>query len=184
MAKLTSYGVASGKNFTPARVKLHLGCNTDIRQGYINVDRLPGPGIDVATDLNERWPWEDDSIDYIRAYHLFEHLDGPPSLPGQFWCMNEAWRILKPGGELEMEVPSMNGPGGVQDPTHVTFWVLNTFLYFQAGTNHHALYFPHTLVGGFDVCATEGEPDTMGVISITASLTKLTHEEIAAARRA
>lgn len=172
-----------GQDFTPARVKLHLGCNIDIKAGYINVDLRPGSGVDIATDLNEPWPWENESVDYIRAYHVFEHLEGPPGVRGQFWCMNEVYRVLKPGGELEMEVPSMNGPGGVQDPTHVTFWVPNTFLYFQAGTNHHGLYFPHTMHGGFDVCATEGPPDGMGVISINASLTKLTHAEIAERRR-
>lgn len=172
-----------GQEFTPDRVKLHLGCNTDIRPGYINVDLKAGPGVDVVTDLNKPWPWEDESVDYIRAYHVFEHLDGPPDVKGQFWCMNEVYRVLKPGGELQMEVPAMNSPGGVQDPTHVTFWVLNSFFYFQAGTNHHTLYYPHTMHGGFNVCATEDKPDSMGVITLGASLIKLTHEEIAEARR-
>ena len=52
--------------------------------------------------------------------------------------MNEAWRVLKPGGRFEIVVPSaVKGSGFVQDPTHVSQWCHNTFQYFVKGQYAH-----------------------------------------------
>lgn len=45
--------------------------------------------------------------------------------------MNEAWRVLKPSAAIEIFVPSTDGRGAFQDPTHVSFWNANTFAYFS-----------------------------------------------------
>ena len=47
--------------------------------------------------------------------------------------MNEMWRVLCPGGQAEIAVPTTDGPGAFQDPTHVTFWNRRSFLYYEAG---------------------------------------------------
>jgi SAM-dependent methyltransferase len=48
--------------------------------------------------------------------------------------MNEAHRVLKPGGVFEVIVPIVNDPltwHAIADPTHVSFWVPESFHYFD-----------------------------------------------------
>ena len=33
-------------------IKLHLGCGTDIRAGWVNLDCAKLPGVDIVHDLN------------------------------------------------------------------------------------------------------------------------------------
>lgn len=80
--------------------KLNLGCGEDKKEGYINVDWSPLPKPDVVHDLNKLpYPFEDNSIDLIEAFHVLEHLDTP------FVIMKEFHRILKVGGTLHVKVP-------------------------------------------------------------------------------
>ena len=44
--------------------------------------------------------------------------------------MNEAYRVLAPGGWLFIDVPSTDGRGAFQDPGHVSFWNENSFWYY------------------------------------------------------
>src|SRR3990167_9188778 len=37
--------------------------------------------------------------------------------------MNECYRVLAPGGILNIEVPTIAGPGAFQDPTHCRYFV-------------------------------------------------------------
>ena len=39
-------------------------------------------------------------------------------------------RVLAPGGWAFIEVPSTDGRGAFQDPTHVSYWNENSFLYY------------------------------------------------------
>ncbi|MFM6265385.1 MAG: methyltransferase domain-containing protein, partial [Dolichospermum sp.] len=66
----------------------------------------------------------DHSVDFIKAYDIIEHL------PNRIHTMNEIWRILKPGGIVDISVPSTDGRGAFQDPTHVSFWNINSFMYY------------------------------------------------------
>jgi len=110
--------------------KLNLGCNQNILPGWINVDRYPFKGVDVITNLEEPWPWQDDSIQYIRAFDIVEHLKDP------IHTMNEAWRVLGHGGIFEVWVPSTDGRGAFQDQTHVSFWNQNSFSYYSQKLNN------------------------------------------------
>jgi hypothetical protein len=108
--------------------KLNLGCCDRKVPGYLGVDRVPGPAVDVIADLSKPWPWPDASIDEIMAHDIIEHL------PDKILTMNETWRVLKPGGKAEIVVPTVDGPGAFQDPTHVSFWHRHSFWYFEAGS--------------------------------------------------
>lgn len=109
-------------------MKLNLGCSDDLRPGFVNVDIAPPS--DQRADLRQAWPWPDSSVDEIRAHDIIEHL------PDKIHTMNEAWRVLKPGGVLDIEVPTTDGRGAFQDPTHVSFWNRNGFFYFEHGNPH------------------------------------------------
>lgn len=89
--------------------------------GFTTVDLF---NADVTTDLNKAWPFADGSLGVIKAHHIFEHLTDP------IHAMNEAFRCLAPGGWLLLEVPSTDGRGAFQDPTHVSFWNENSIRYY------------------------------------------------------
>lgn len=87
----------------------------DCPEGYTPLDCVEVPGGIVA-DLNGPWPLADNSVGVIRAHDAIEHLRDP------IHVMNEAWRVLAPGGFFLIMVPSTSGPGAWCDPTHVSFW--------------------------------------------------------------
>lgn len=102
--------------------KLDLGGRFNSMPGYTSVDKFDA---DVNTDLDlNHWPFPDDSVGVIMASHIFEHLKDPVR------TMNEAFRILAPGGWLFIDVPSTDGRGAFQDPTHVSFWNQNSIWYY------------------------------------------------------
>jgi hypothetical protein len=75
-------------------------------------------------------------------------LPAVPPLPlrhprGPIHVMNEAHRVLVPGGMLDIEVPTTEGRGAWQDPTHVTFWNRNSFLYYTEGDAHRTRFGKH-----------------------------------------
>ena len=55
-------------------VRINLGCNQRPQRGYINVDIVDYPGVDVVADLEKRWPWEDGSVDEVACADLPEHI--------------------------------------------------------------------------------------------------------------
>ncbi len=83
-------------------MRLNLGCGTDIKPGYVNVDARKIPGVDVVTDLAAKWPWDDGSVDEILMLDFLEHFPYR-STEG---ILQQAWKVLKPGGALVVQVPS------------------------------------------------------------------------------
>ena len=55
-------------------MKLNLGCCDAAIPGFVNVDLVAGPGVDQVADLSKPWPWADNSIEYVRAWDIIEHL--------------------------------------------------------------------------------------------------------------
>ncbi len=110
-----------------SKVKLNLGCCDACIPGFVNVDVVSGPGVDHVADLRNGWPWGENSVEHVRAWDIIEHL------PDKIHTMNEIHRVLVPGGSAEIVVPTTDGPGAFQDPTHVSFWNRRSFLYYEAG---------------------------------------------------
>jgi SAM-dependent methyltransferase len=89
----------------------------------------PRPGYDVLDkvlghDLDGPWPLEDGSVGVLRASDALEHLRDPVH------TMNEAYRVLAPGGWFLTHTPSTDGRGAFCDPTHVSFWNELSFRYY------------------------------------------------------
>ncbi len=100
--------------------------------GFITVDQREG--ADIVCDLEQDWPFETSSVGIVRACHVFEHLSDP------IHTMNELYRVLAPGGFAFIELPSTDGRGAWQDPTHKSWWNENSFFYYTRKT--HALFVP------------------------------------------
>jgi hypothetical protein len=119
-------------------MKLYLGAGQKRLSGYLHVDVVNCPGIDVVHDLNQLpWPWEDNSVNVIVAEDLVEHL----AINLIQFC-DEAWRVLAERGELFVRTPHHAGPSSWIDPTHR--WHLNeqAFHYLDPDT-HWGQTYPH-----------------------------------------
>jgi len=90
-------------------------------EGNDGVDLAHGP---IFADLDDDWPFETGSVGVIRAHDALEHLRDPVH------TMQEAYRVLAPGGWLLTQTPSTDGRGAFQDPTHVSYWNENSFWYY------------------------------------------------------
>jgi predicted SAM-dependent methyltransferase len=82
--------------------KLHIGCGTYPRAGWINIDKLQLPGVDRVLDIREGLPFE--NVDMIYGEHLLEQL---PLVDGLSF-MREARRVLNDGGVLRLTTPNLD----------------------------------------------------------------------------
>ena len=93
-------------------MKLNLGCGKKLKEGFINVD-IENPA-DKIVDLNKYpYQFEDNSIDYILAEHIIEHLQNPNKF------LEEIHRILKVGGKARIETPHYKNPSSYYDFSHL-----------------------------------------------------------------
>jgi SAM-dependent methyltransferase len=104
--------------------RLNLGCGTDIRAGYVNLDSAALPGVDVVHDIGERpLPFDAESFDEILCKDVLEHVELVPT-------MRELHRILRPGGRLRVIAPHFTSAAAWVDPTHRTAFSVETFGFF------------------------------------------------------
>lgn len=129
-------------------MRLNLGCCDRHLDGYINVDRVQP--ADVIADLELDWPWPDSSVKQIVADDILEHL------PDKIHTMNEAWRVLEPDGLFRFRVPTTDGWGAFQDPTHRSFWTPNDLLYYTEGAPEHKRFaLPYGIAARFAIVSAE-----------------------------
>jgi SAM-dependent methyltransferase len=115
--------------------QLNLGCGTDIRTGWVNLDRAALPGVDVVHDLGSLpLPFPSEAFERICAKDVIEHLDYIPLL-------RELHRILRPGGTLEIQVPHFTSAGNYIDPTHRRKFSVRTFEFFVADSEFRRDYY-------------------------------------------
>jgi len=117
--------IASG-----APLKLDLGCGQRPRSGFYAVDHLEVDGVDLVADLNKSLDLlPDNSTEYVYSHHVFEHVHEFLAL------MREIYRIVLPGGTIEIIVPHFSNVFGYSDPTHVRFFGLYSMYYFVSPEN-------------------------------------------------
>jgi hypothetical protein len=154
-------------------VNVDLGCGTHKAEGFIGVDLVDADGVDVIANLNGHFPFPDNSVDFLKAHDIIEHL------PDRIHTMNEIWRILKPDGIVDISVPSTDGRGAFQDPTHVSFWNINSFMYYcqefppyLAGCQSH-----YGFKGQFSIVSIDEKNSGNQVIQVHAVLKAIKSEE-------
>lgn len=84
-------------------LRLHVG-GEEVKAGWKILNIQAKPGVDfigTATDLSQ---FADNTVDEIYASHIYEHLDYTGEL---FTALNEAFRVIKPGGMFKVGVPDL-----------------------------------------------------------------------------
>lgn len=127
-------------------MRLNLGCGSQAEDGWINVDWLEIPGVDVVHNLLLfPYPFEDESANEIKAVDVLEHLPNytPDNLATGVEFVKECHRILKPGGTLIIQVPHADSPNTWTDLTHVRGYTERSMNYFDDRTDlgrHYGYY--------------------------------------------
>jgi len=124
----------------PTGVRVDLGSTDSVAPDCTHgLDIVPNPALKnlIVADLTKPWPFHDGGVDHFRAHDIIEHL------ADKIHTMNEAWRSLRHGGTIEIVVPTTEGSGAWQDPTHVSFWNRRSFLYFETGNPYRERFARH-----------------------------------------
>jgi SAM-dependent methyltransferase len=93
---------------------LNLGCGTDIRPGFINLDKFALPGVDIVYDIALfPYPFSSNAFSTILLINVLEHL------PDTIKVMEELHRICKHGALLTIRVPYWSSILNATDITHI-----------------------------------------------------------------
>jgi len=115
--------------------KLNLGCGYNKVEGYVNIDNRQVVDPDLCVDVTKGLPFDDNSVVEVRAFDFLEHIPIGKTVA----VIEEIWRVLQPDGKFFHFTPSTDGRGAWQDPTHVSFWNKNSWLYYMDDL-HRDLY--------------------------------------------
>lgn len=120
-------------------IRLDIGCGSSKQPGFVGIDKMALPGVDIVHDLEKTpWPLPDNCVIQALASHVLEHID--PAQGTFLRVMDEIWRVLKPGSRFMFAVPYAGSPGYWQDPTHCNGITERTLWYFDPLAKGGALY--------------------------------------------
>lgn len=116
-------------------LKLDLGCGISKRDGFVGVDSLSLQGVDVVHNLTSYpYPFENDIVDEIWMDNVLEHIPQPINV------IEEIYRISKNGAKITIAVPYFRSFYSAIDPTHVNFFGVWWFKYFDPNHAFHHKY--------------------------------------------
>lgn len=131
------------------RCAVDLGCGTTPSNRF-NVNNIYGLDLHENKSTGvykcrlgfEKIPFEDNSIDYLTAYDLLEHIPrySDHSDIGHtpfIYLMNECFRVLRPGGVFLSQTPIYPYLGAFQDPTHNNIMTVDTFRMYFSNEKHN-----------------------------------------------
>lgn len=142
---------------TKEPLKLNLGSGPTKMEGFVSVDCIKFPEVDVVADLKKKWPWKNNTVVEVHASHVVEHLDAMERVH----FVNELYRVLIPDGKATIVTPHWANSRAYGDPTHAwppvaEFWFYYLSKEWRLGDKSKSLNgnAPHTdityLKGGFN----------------------------------
>ncbi len=137
-------------------LKLNLGSGPTKIPGFISVDNIKFPEVDVVCDLTKKWPFDDNTVDEATASHVVEHFTAMERVH----FVNELYRVMIPGGKATIVAPCWSSCRAYGDPTHCwppvsEFWFYYLSKDWRLGNkaNENKGNAPHTdatyIQGGF-----------------------------------
>lgn len=85
-------------------MKLNLGCGTDVRPGWVNIDSRPDVGADLVLDITRQLPFGDSSVKEVLAQDILEHL----TTQQLHLVLAQISRVLRSGGRLHVRLPDVD----------------------------------------------------------------------------
>lgn len=109
-------------------LQLDLASGSNKREGFIGVDIVDIPEVDIVHNLEQYpWPFADNSVDAVHMQHYLEHVrDIPPFI-------NELYRVMRVGAVCKITAPYYSSIRAWQDPDHVRVISEATPFYFNKG---------------------------------------------------
>ena len=89
------------RNQRAGPVKLHLGCGKRFIPGFVHIDAVKFPHVDLVQDIRVLGNIKDKSVSLVYACQVIEYFDRE-ELPG---ILREWRRVLCPNGVLRLSVP-------------------------------------------------------------------------------
>ena len=106
--------------------KIDLGCGKTKKPGYVGIDIIDHPDVDIVHDLSERpWPVASDIAHDVWVDNVLEHFSDCVGF------LNEVYRICASGAMVRVRVPYGRSHYATIDPTHRSFFSLRSFDYFD-----------------------------------------------------
>ncbi len=107
--------------------RLNLGSGRDRREGYVNLDLVAVPGVDVVASLGTTvLPFRDGAFGVVVCRDILEHVDVVPA-------MRDVHRITAAGGTVIVSAVHFTSRNLYVDPTHVRGFSVRTLEFFATG---------------------------------------------------
>jgi len=118
--------------------KLDVGCGDRKRQGYLGMDIVSLPNVDIMHDMNiTPWPFENNIFEEIIFDDVLEHSKKLLEI------LSEVYRVSVNGATIKISLPHFSSDNMYSDPTHTTFFSSRSFNYFDKSLNYkHSFYLP------------------------------------------
>lgn len=109
-------------------MKLNVGCGRNILPGWVNLDSMGLPGVDMVRDLEKLQTdplWIDDNVvEEFLLSHVIEHVHNVIPM------MQELHRVATPDAIMTVRCPHGASDDADEDPTHVRRMFPGSFGYF------------------------------------------------------
>lgn len=130
-------------------LRLNLGCGTKRLGGFTNID-VAAPRADIRHDCALPLPFDDGTVEEIRANHLIEHLTNGKNIVDRdafYVTVFRDWRrVLIPGGKVIAAVPDIRLWLALFEAGHADWRAVMGAIYGYTGTmtNRHEYGFTGT----------------------------------------
>jgi len=109
---------------------------------FIGIDLLSSFKPDIVRDILRGLPFNDNEFDWIEIHHVLEHISGQLAcepMDNFKFVMNELYRVLKPSGIVDIEVPYWRDDIAIESSGHIRFFAENSFINFYQNIAHKEL---------------------------------------------
>jgi ubiquinone/menaquinone biosynthesis C-methylase UbiE len=108
--------------------KLNLGCCENYMKGLINIDSNKNVKADLYLDITKKWPFKDNSVEYILADNILEHITKEEVEK----VMKEMHRVCKDKAIIEIYTPHFTSVNATKLLCHKTCFGIGTFSYYES----------------------------------------------------